>query len=265
MAGPMSRTFPSRSRATVAALGHSRSPRGARSVAARHRAGVASALSRSAPPMSRRAPTPSRPGPPARIPHADAVFTVGMLVRAPRVDHEHAELPQRPGRTAPVRFATTACRGTAHCPRCTSAKPTGPYRRWGRRRSRSPPRARPQPLIGRRPRSKTSPSAAVTAHTTAAEDDNPAPPGTSLSIAISTPPSRWPARTSAHTTPATYAAQLAGARLERRWRSRSARPSASTASRRLHRAAGRRRPDTPARGRTGGRSRRCNRCAPRSG
>lgn len=57
------------------------------------------------------------------------------------------------------------------------------------------------------PRSNASSSAVATEHTTAADEDNPAPTGTSLSMATDTPVLSAPRARNGHTTPAIYAAQ----------------------------------------------------------
>ncbi|CPR13595.1 hypothetical protein BN971_04907 [Mycobacterium bohemicum DSM 44277] len=50
-------------------------------------------------------------------------------------------------------------------------------------------------------------SAPRTAHSSAADEDRPDPIGTSLVTDMAPPGNRWPAARTAHTTPATYAAQ----------------------------------------------------------
>ena len=50
-------------------------------------------------------------------------------------------------------------------------------------------------------------ASSATEHSSAAEDDNPAPIGRSASIVMSAPPARQPASRSAHATPAAGAAQ----------------------------------------------------------
>ncbi len=91
----------------------------------------------------------------------------------------------------------SACPSVARSDASWSMPPVGaPTKSFSARRDTASRSAAPSPA------SKSSSSAVVTEHTTAADEDNPAPDGTVLSSAMSTPPTPTPSSRSAQRTPA---------------------------------------------------------------
>ena len=141
---------------------------------------------------------------------ASCVFTVDQRMRCLGVQDQDLQASAGWCRIEPVRHRRFGSRRTARGRRCTkwqaawSIKPVGaPTKAFSARLASL---ARSSPAMSR---SLRSARAVSTAHSSAADDDKPAPVGTSDESTRSAPPIRCPASWSAHTTPATYACQPA--------------------------------------------------------
>ena len=123
-----------------------------------------------------------------RVAYSLSTRACGVLVSS-----TSSSSPARPGPARPARPRWCGSRRTARARPCTGSTPPGPSGRSAPRRTRSRPAGPAGPARSGRSSPLRSTSAVSTAHSSAAEEDSPAPIGTSEESTRSAPSTRCPA------------------------------------------------------------------------